>query len=236
MDLLKCENLSFSYDAKTVIKNLSFPVKEVDYLCILGENGVGKTTLLKGLLGLKKKVSGQIKFSDNLSKKDFAYLAQYNSVQSDFPASVLEVVLSGFASSKNKFFTFYTKKEKQIALENLKELSSEDLLNKSFMELSGGQKQRVLLARALCANKKILILDEPSSNLDVNITKDFFALLKKINSEKNITIIMVLHDVKEALKNAKNILHLGKEKYFYGSLESYLESDFYKSFRGQEND
>lgn len=236
MDLLNCENLSFSYETKTVIKNLSFPVKEADYLCILGENGVGKTTLLKGLLGLKKKVSGQIKFSESLSKKDFAYLAQYNSVQNDFPASVLEVVLSGFASSKNKFFTFYTKKEKQIAIENLKELSSEDLLNKSFMELSGGQKQRVLLARALCANKKILILDEPSSNLDVNITKDFFSLLKKINSEKNITIIMVLHDVKEALKNAKNILHLGKEKYFYGSLESYLESDFYKSFRGQEND
>ncbi|NLK69941.1 MAG: ATP-binding cassette domain-containing protein, partial [Clostridiales bacterium] len=160
MALINCSNITMSYEDNIVFKDLSFEVNKGDYLCIVGENGSGKSTLVRGLLGLKSPVSGKIEYGDGLKKTEIGYLPQQTSVQKDFPASVYEVVLSGCLNSRG-IKPFYSKAEKNTALKNMKRLGIEDLKQKCYRELSGGQQQRVLLARALCATKKILLLDEP---------------------------------------------------------------------------
>ena len=163
MNLLLCENLCMSYENNKVLENLSFSVEEGDYLSIIGENGSGKTTLMKGILGLMRPTEGKI-LLNGINKKDIGYLPQQTVVQKDFPASVLEVVISGtVGKSKRLFYNSYNKK---TALENLKRLDIGHLKNHSYKELSGGQQQRVLLARALCAASKLLVLDEPTAGLD----------------------------------------------------------------------
>ena len=207
-----CDKVSIGYDKKKFASNISFEINEGDYICIIGENGSGKSTLVKTLLGLIPVIEGKLNFKEGITRRDIGYLPQQTIVQKDFPATVMEIVMSGF-QNKCVFRPFYNKKEKALACENLKKLSIENLTNKCYRELSGGQQQRVLLARALCAAEKILLLDEPVSGLDPIATEKMYDLIKKINSD-GITIIMISHDINSAIKYASHILYIKEEPYF----------------------
>ena len=224
MALIKTEHLSLSYENMTVIDDLSFEVKSGDYLCIVGENGSGKSTLVKALLGLKKPVSGTIELGDGLLQREIGYLPQQTSAQRDFPASVVEVVISGCLNSRG-LRPFYSARERRIAAENIGRLGLSDLKKRSYRELSGGQQQRVLLARALCAAKKLLLLDEPVTGLDPMVTAELYELISNIN-KSGATIIMVTHDLASALKYATHILCLTENDSFFGTSSEFLESDF----------
>lgn len=224
--LIRCENLSFAYEGVVVVHDLNFTVESGDYLCIIGENGAGKSTLMKGLLGLKKPSSGQLLFddSDGLSPHGIGYLPQQNPLQRDFPATVMEVVQSG-CLNRLALRPFYGRREKALAAEKLEQLGLSDLREKSYRDLSGGQQQRVLLARALCATQKLLLLDEPVAGLDPQATLDFYELIEKLNKEEKLTIIMVSHDLQSVLRYASKILQLEKTQRFFGSKETYLQSE-----------
>ncbi len=232
MALITIQNLSLGYESKAIIENLNFSVNSGDYLCIVGENGCGKTTLMKTLLHLQEPIDGSILTGDGLKKNEIGYLPQQTIVQKDFPASVREIVLSG-CQGRCKLRPFYTREEKELADTNMERMGILDLKNRCYRELSGGQQQRVLLARALCATRKILLLDEPVSGLDPKVTSQMYETIQKLNKE-GITIIMISHDIKAAVRYASHILHIG-EKIFYGTKEEYMESDIGKMFlREQE--
>ncbi|SFE61066.1 zinc transport system ATP-binding protein [Peptostreptococcaceae bacterium pGA-8] len=232
MPLITCEGVSFAYEGKQVLNNLNFQVNKGDYLCIVGENGAGKSTLVKGILGLKEPESGRIAFEEGLKPTEVGYLPQQADTQRDFPGGVFEIVLSGRLNSRG-IKPFYSRTDKEIAMENLRALGIEDLKKKCYAELSGGQQQRVLLARALCATSKLLLLDEPVTGLDPKMTSDFYSLVRELN-EHGITIIMVSHDLAGALTNADHIIHLGKSSHFFGTLDEYRESSLGKEFLGRE--
>ena len=227
MSYIEVKNLSVGYDGVAVEKNINFTVGKGDYLCIVGENGSGKTTLMKTLLGLNDPLSGQIIFGEDLTKNEIGYLPQQTEVQKDFPASVQEIVLSGCLSACG-LRPFYNKAEKALADENIRRMGIEDLKSRCYRELSGGQQQRVLLARALCATRKVLLLDEPVSGLDPKVTASLYELIKDLNKE-GITIIMVSHDIEAAVKYASHILHIGDEL-FFGTKTDYLKSSAGKMF------
>ena len=199
---IKCNDLDIGYDGKTVVSGLNFEINDGDYLCIVGENGSGKTTLMKTLLGLVPLLGGSIQ---GLNKNDIGYLPQISDIQKDFPATVEEVVLSGTKK------LFYRKKEKDLIRFNLERLNIANLSKCKFSELSGGQRQRVLLARALCASKKILLLDEPVSGLDPKAAAMMYEIINKLNKEDGMTIIMISHDLNGSLKYASNVLNVGEK-------------------------
>lgn len=234
MSLISCKNVYLSYENTSVIEDLSFSVEQGDYLCIVGENGSGKSTLIKAILGLKDTAKGHLHMGDGLTSRQIGYLPQQTTAQKDFPASVYEVVLSGCIANKGKR-PFFGKQHKKSAFENMKKLDILSVKNKCYRELSGGQQQRVLLARALCATGKLILLDEPVTGLDPIVTAEFYSLIKKLNKDYGITIIMVSHDLYSAVNNASHILHLKKTGSFFASTAEYLESDFYKSFSGGED-
>ena len=222
MSFITVKNLEVGYEKKTITEPISFKVDKQDYLCIVGENGAGKSTLMKTLLGLIKPVSGEIVFGDGLKANEIGYLPQQTVVQRDFPASVREIVMSG-CQARAGFRPFYNKEEKKLAEENMERMGITQLADSCYRELSGGQQQRVLLARALCATRKVLLLDEPVSGLDPKVTADMYELINGLNRE-GITIIMISHDVAAAVRYATHILHIGANL-FYGSREEYMESD-----------
>lgn len=232
MSLITCNNLSFSYEGNIVSHNLNFTVNDGDYLCIVGENGSGKSTLMKGLLNLKNPSEGEIIYGEGLKADEIGYLPQQSAAQKDFPASVYEVVLSGCLNSQG-LLPFYSKESKQLALSNMEKLGITHLKKHCYRELSGGQQQRVLLARALCATKKILLLDEPVSGLDPTVTVELYRLIEEIN-KAGITIIMVSHDINSSVQYASHILHLKKEQLFFGKKEEYVNSKVGKHFLGGE--
>ena len=228
MSQLTCENFSLGYDGKTVVSNLSFTVNPGDYLCIVGANGSGKSTLIKTILNLKAPLSGKISSGDGLKPSEIGYLPQQTVVQKDFPASVKEVVLSGCLNRRG-LRPFYNKAEKQMAEDNMKKLGIDALEKSCYRELSGGQQQRVLLARALCATRKILLLDEPTAGLDPQATADMYELIAGLN-KAGITIIMVSHDIGASVKYASHILHVnpsgdGDTATFFGEKSEYVKSE-----------
>ena len=221
MALLTCKDLCIGYEGKEILHGLNLSAEQGDYLCILGENGSGKSTLMKTILGLVPSVSGDIVYGDGLEKGQIGYLPQQTDVQKDFPASVSEIVLSGFAG-KLGLRPFYTKAQKKTAQENIEKMGIAELKKRCYRELSGGQQQRVLLARALCAAQKVLLLDEPVSGLDPSATALMYELVQKLNREDGITVIMISHDIQAAVKYANKILHIGKSV-FFGSRDDYLK-------------
>ncbi len=216
----------------TVIENMSFEVADGDYLCIVGENGSGKSTLVKALLSLKKAEKGSIEFGEGLKKNEIGYLPQQTMAQKDFPASVYEVVLSGCLNSRG-IRPFYSAKERKKALETMELLGITDLKNRSYRDLSGGQQQRVLLSRALCATKKLILLDEPVAGLDPIVTAELYDLIEKIN-KSGVTVIMVTHDLSAAVKCSRHILCMTENEWFFGSREEFLKSKFSDFMRGSE--
>jgi len=229
MKQLTCKNLTLGYDGKTVVSDLSFTVNAGDYLCIIGENGSGKSTLMKTLLNLKTPMSGEIITGEDLLENEIGYLPQQTVVQKDFPASVREVVRSGCLNRRG-LRPYYNAHEKQIAEENMKKLGITELAKHCYRELSGGQQQRALLARALCATQKILLLDEPVAGLDPQATSDMYELIAKLN-KSGTTIIMISHDVAAFLKYASHVLHIGsKTALFFGTKDDYIKSDIGKVY------
>jgi len=213
MPQLECRGLTLGYDGKTVVSGLSFAVNAGDYLCIVGENGSGKSTLMKTILKLRMPMAGQILTGDGLKPDEIGYLPQQTVIQKDFPASVQEVVLSG-CLNRCGMRPAYNKAEKQMAEENLTRLGIAALAKRCYRELSGGQQQRVLLARALCATRKVLLLDEPVAGLDPNAANEMYEIIRQLNAG-GITVVMISHDVAAAVQYASHILHLGNQGALY---------------------
>ena len=221
MSQISVQNLTVGYEKDIVLRNLNFAVNAGNYLCIVGENGSGKSTLVKALLGLIAPMSGYIIFDEDLSRSEIGYLPQQTDIQRDFPASVREVVLSGF-QGRMGLRPFYKAEEKQEAEAQMRRMGISDFAKRCYRDLSGGQQQRVLLARALCATKKLLLLDEPVTGLDPAVTQELYELIASLHAE-GVTIIMISHDVEAAVKYATHILHIG-DITFFGSKKDYLNS------------
>ena len=235
MELLRFDDVSVGYEGKPVASHLTFSVGEGDYLCIVGENGAGKSTLMKTLLSLRTPLSGTITFAPTLKKNEIGYLPQQTQIQRDFPATVQEVVLSG-CLNRSGWNPFYTRAQKQTAAQWMERLDITRLCKKSYRALSGGQQQRVLLARALCATKKVLVLDEPVAGLDPIVTQEMYGLIHRLNREHGITIIMVSHDIGAALTYADHILQVSGDNNFFGTTEAYRASELGRLFLGKAGD
>ncbi|RHP48526.1 MULTISPECIES: metal ABC transporter ATP-binding protein [unclassified Clostridium] len=231
--IIKCEHADFGYENQDAVVDLNLEIYPGDYLCVVGENGSGKSTLIKGMLGLLKPTGGTLTVADDLKRGGIGYLPQQTAAQKDFPATVQEVVLSGTLSRRGNR-PFYSMAERKLAAHNLERLGIEHLKNKCYRELSGGQQQRVLIARALCATEQLLILDEPITGLDPSAIQDFYHLVKKLNKEDGITIIMVSHDIGNVISQANKILHLHRNVVFCGTAEEYKKSVAGKEFLGGE--
>ena len=222
MAILTFESVGLAYGGDNVAHDVSFSVQAGEFWGIVGENGSGKTTLMKALLGLIPCASGRIIMGEGLKPNEIGYLPQQNVIQKDFPASVKEVVLSGTLSARG-WKPFYGRREKALAAQNMEMLGLLPIAERSFQELSGGQQQRVLLARALCATRKCLVLDEPTTGLDPVVTAEFYRVLHEIN-ERGMTVIMVSHDVEQAVRGCSHILHLSCHPLFIGTAQAYKQS------------
>ena len=224
--MIKCEDVSVVYGSYVACENVNFSINKGDYLCIVGANGSGKTTIVKATLGLLPLNRGKI----SKSNCEIGYLPQQSSIQRDFPASVWEVVLSG-CIKKN---LFYSKDDKKLAEKQIEKLGLTEIAKKSYRDLSGGQQQRVLLARALCAAKNLLVLDEPVTGLDPVVTDELYSTIRELNQKEKIAVIMVSHDVNRAVQNATHILHMDRKPLFFGTASDYEKTELYKTMTNVE--
>lgn len=236
MTLFSCKDLTLGYGGRAVAENLNFEAEKGDYLCIIGENGTGKSTLIKTLLGLNKPLSGEIKREASFSPRRIGYMPQKTPMQKDFPASVREVVLSGCLGGKG-FWSFYTKADRKKAAEVMERLDISGLADRCIRELSGGQQQRVFLARAMCAAKDVLLVDEPCAGLDAGGSAELYALLDELHRADGMTVLMVTHDLEAAGVYADKILKLGHagNNRFYRTREEYL-AEIRENQEGKGND
>lgn len=231
MNLIECKKLSIGYGSKVVCKNINFTIEKGQYLCIIGDNGCGKSTLLKTILGLNKPINGKIIMDKSFKTGSIGYLPQQSDMQKDFPATVREVVMSGFLG-KMGWRPFYNREEKAKADKVMEEMEIISLANKSYKELSGGQQQRVLLARALCATDEILVMDEPVNGLDAKTIRKFYSIIRKLNSDNGLTIVMVSHNIDKVIDYATHIVYLKNDMAFAGSKEDFVNSEHMENFRG----
>ena len=229
--LLACRDLTLGYEQQALVEHLTLDITAGDYLCVTGENGSGKSTFLKSVLGLLKPLGGEILRSDSLTLSGIGYLPQQTQSQKDFPATVKEIVLSGFLSARGFRFR-YNASELSAAMMHMGKLGILELQDRCYRELSGGQQQRVLLARALCAASKLLVLDEPVTGLDPAAAQDLYKTLRYLNEKEGIAVLMVTHDLNNSLREAKLVLHIGKSRWFYGTTEEFLASDTGRRYGG----
>ncbi len=232
-ELIVCRDAALGYEGRAVLSGLDLRIAAGDYLCVVGENGSGKSTLMKGLLGLLEPMEGVIERAPELKSGAVGYLPQQTQAQKDFPATVYEVVLSGFLNRRG-FRFFYTAAQKTEALQAIGKLGILELKDRCYRELSGGQQQRALLARALCAASRLLILDEPITGLDPAAAQDLYKTLRYLNEKEGMAVVMVTHDLRAALENARTVLHIGGRSWFYGTVEDYYRSPEGRRFRREE--
>ena len=217
MNIIEVKNLTTTYNGHVAIKDISFSLEKGEYVCLIGENGSGKSTLLKTIVGLNKKDSGEI--IKNIEPDKISYLAQNNLVDLNFPATAKEIIMTGV--QKHRTLPFY-KKDDYKKFEDLCDLLGiRSLVNRQIGDLSGGQRQRIMLARALIREPELLILDEPCSGLDINITKDFYDTLIKLNKEKNLTIIMATHDLDEVENEDARVICMATDVKFDGNIKDW---------------
>lgn len=227
-DVISCKNITVHNERTLALDDVSFDVKCGEFLTIVGENGAGKSTLARVILGILTPDSGEVTVSDTVRGK-IGYLPQQSSAQRDFPASVYEVVLSGNIGATG-LFPFYTRAQKARAKGNMEMLGITPIAKKSYRALSGGQQQRVLLARALCAADKVLLLDEPTAGLDPLVTKELYTTVRHLCDEHGMTVIMVSHDIPAAMKYSDRILHLACKLRFIGTPDEYSKTPLGASF------
>lgn len=223
MALITCNDLAFGYDGSPAVSGIDMEISPGDYLCVVGGNGGGKSTFVKGVLGLLKAVAGTMRFDAGLRSADIGYLPQQSLIQRNFPASVREVVLSG-RLGRLGLSPVYTRKDREAVRATLSLLGIDGLAQASFGELSGGQQQRVLLARALCAASdglKILILDEPMNGLDPHAKQELYAAITALNEQQGVAIMMITHDVQTAVRHASHILALDGRQEFFGTVHEF---------------
>ena len=233
-ELLACRDVSLGYEGQPLLEHLNLSVRAGDYLCVVGDNGSGKSTLMKGLLGLLPPLSGEIFRAPELQRGAIGYLPQQTRAQRDFPATVSEVVLSGCLNAGGLHF-FYSPGQRSAALMNMGKLGILELKDACYRDLSGGQQQRVLLARALCAASRLLILDEPITGLDPAAAQDLYKTLSYLNEKEGMAVVMVTHDLKAALRCARTVLSIGRDSWFTGTVADYLASPHGKRFREENN-
>ena len=232
-ELIVCRDVSLGYEGQTVLSHLDLTVRCGDYLCVVGDNGSGKSTLMRGLLGLLSPQFGEIWRAPELKKGAVGYLPQQTKAQRDFPATVMEGVLSGCLNRTGMRFC-YTAAQKSEALMNMGKLGILELKGQSYRDLSGGQQQRVLLARALCAASRLLILDEPITGLDPAAAQDLYKTLTYLNRKEGMAVVMVTHDLKAALRSARTVLHIGRQGTFLGTPAQYLASPMGRRFQEEQ--
>ncbi|MCL2106043.1 MAG: ATP-binding cassette domain-containing protein [Oscillospiraceae bacterium] len=227
LPVLECRALCLGYERREVLHELSFVLREGERLCVLGENGTGKSTLLLALLGLKRPTKGEIIYGADSARRQIGYLPQQLAVQQDFPARAVEVVRSGFLGAMGPK-AWYTREQRARAGEIMAQLGVAELADRCFRELSGGQQRRVLLARALCATRRLLLLDEPEAGLDPIAAKELAQLIRALHKDKGIAVIQVSHEVESALDGADYVLHLTRGAFegdrFFGTAEEYRAS------------
>ena len=228
MALITCEKACFAYEGRNIIHHLDLQIERGEYLCVIGENGSGKSTLIKGLLGLLAPVRGKVSYGDGLTRSEIGYLPQRTDVQNDFPASVWEVVTSGCRGRS----LFLNAEMRRTAQKSIDLLGISGIRNRSFMELSGGQQQRALLARALCATRSLLLLDEPVAGLDPLVTREMYDVINMLHNERKLTIVMISHDINTALRYADRILHMSQDGIFLGTPDEYRQSELGRAFAG----
>lgn len=228
MALINCENACFAYEGRHVIQDLNLHIERGEYLCVIGENGSGKSTLIKGLLGLIAPVRGKVSYGDGLTRSEIGYLPQRTEVQNDFPASVWEVVTSGCRGRS----LFLNADMRRNAQQNIDLLGISGIRSRSFMELSGGQQQRALLARALCATRSLLLLDEPVAGLDPLVTREMYDVISMLHAKHQLTIVMISHDIGAAVQYADRILHMSQDGIFLGTPDDYRHSELGRAFAG----
>lgn len=233
--LLSCEGLTLQYDQIVALEDVGFEVFEGERLVIAGENGSGKSTLLKGLLGLMPRARGKVHLGGGLTQKDIGYLPQQTELQRNFPASVMEVTISGCLAHKG-LRPYYNRAERQRAREALEMVGMSSFEKHPYGALSGGQQQRVRLARALCAGTRLLLLDEPVTGLDPAITAELYRLLDTLHEEHGMAMVMVSHDIQSALEHADKVLHLQKRVLFFGTQEDYRRSPIGARWLGGTDD
>ena len=218
--LIECKAITLAYDGCNVVENLDFAVYPGDYLCIIGENGSGKTTPMKALLGLLKPAKGEIIYNSDLKQNEIGYLPQQSNIQRDFPASVSEIVLSGTLNRRG-LLPFYSDENRRLAKKNMELLGIGELARRSYQNLSGGQQRRALLARALCATSKLLLLDEPVAGLDPTAAEEMYGVIRMLNRKQGLTVIMISHDIAAVDHDSTHILQLHSREYFFGTAEQH---------------
>jgi len=217
---IAARNVTIGYGHGNVIKSANFEIEKQDFVCIVGTNGAGKSTLIKAMLGLMRPKSGKILFGEGVNHRAIGYLPQEKNAAPNFPATVIEVVLSG-ALGRLGARAFYRKQDVGEAERALKRLGILALKDAGFSDFSGGQKQKVLLARALVATSEVLILDEPSNNLDPKSRKEFYEILKELN-QSGLTIIMITHDLDAEDLIGNKIISISESKVECLPTEEYL--------------
>ena len=228
MKILTCQNVSFGYENKAVVRDVSFDIESGNFLSILGENGTGKSTLIKGILGLLSPSNGKIEY--HISRNEIGYLPQQVKIRKGFPATVREVIMSGLLSKQR--FGWGKQKEKREQCEKAAELCGvKDLLSRAYCELSVGQQQRVLIARAIVADCRLLILDEPMASLDANSTEALYQILFSMCKD-GVAVMLITHDINEALKYSDKILHMDHVMRFFGTTQEYMQSEIFSMWRG----
>ena len=221
MPLVSVQSVSYNYNSESVLENVSFDVEEGDFLGIIGPNGAGKTTLFHCMLGLLNSYSGKITILNQDIKKykkifrKIGYIPQKKSIDQKFPLTVKELVSLSLPRNTSK----------NIVLEILKQVGLYKLKNKTIGQLSGGQQQRVLIAKALVNNPIILMLDEPTNELDHKSQNDFYSLLKELNEKNKITIIWSSHDMDAVNKYANKVSCINKRMFFHGDKREFFSSE-----------
>ena len=231
MSVLECKNLTIGYSDKVILKDINLKFEKGQYLCVVGENGCGKSTFVKTILGLIKPIKGSFKF--DVKGLSLGYIPQASDFQKDFPATVKEIILSGFVG-KMGWRPFYNKKEKQYVDELMRHLGIIEYANKSYKELSGGQQQKVLLARAMCASNDFLVLDEPTTGLDAKSIRTLYKTINQLNKKDSMSIIMVSHNLEQVFPDISHVLYIKKSGYFYGTKEEFMSTEDAKSVLGEE--
>ncbi len=237
-NIIEVKNVSFSYDHDQVLKDISLTVHEGDYLGIIGPNGSGKTTLLKIILGLLKPSKGDIKLfgSSCLCANEWSKIGYVPQKATNFdplfPATVFEVVAMGRYGKKG-LFKQLNKEDREIIQTSLEQVEMDNFRDRLIGDLSSGQQQRVFIARALAGEPEVIILDEPTVGIDVKTQEQFYALLKRLNQEFGLTLVIVSHDINAIASEVTELACINQTLIYHGNPEEFLKGDYVEKLYGK---